>query len=63
MLHGLQRFREVVLDFTGVDAIGQGFADEVFRVWARSHAATRLEPVNMVEPVAFMVTRATRDPG
>ena len=58
MLHGLERFREVVLDFTGVDAIGQGFADEVFRVWARAHAGTRLDPIAMVEPVAFMVKRA-----
>ena len=40
---GLERFREVVLDFAGVDAIGQGFADEVFRVWARAHAGTRLQ--------------------
>jgi hypothetical protein len=63
MLHGLDRFREVVLDFAGVEAIGQGFADEVFRVWARTHAGTRLLPVDMVEPVAFMVTRAIRDPG
>ncbi|MEO7095748.1 MAG: DUF4325 domain-containing protein, partial [Polyangiales bacterium] len=43
MLHGLERFREVVLDFRGVEAIGQGFADEVFRVWAAAHAGTRLE--------------------
>ena len=62
MLHGLERFREVVLDFAGVDAIGQGFADEVFRVWARAHAGTRLEPVDMLEPVAFMVGRARREP-
>ena len=58
LLHGLDRFREVVLDFAGVEQIGQGFADEIFRVWARAHAGTRLEPVNMIEPVAFMVERA-----
>jgi anti-sigma regulatory factor (Ser/Thr protein kinase) len=58
LLTGLEKFREVVLDFTGVDAVGQGFADEVFRVWPRAHAATRIEPVNMVDPVAFMVRRA-----
>lgn len=58
LLHGLERFREVLLDFTGVDTVGQGFVDEVFRVWARAHAATRIVPVNMLEPVAFMVRRA-----
>lgn len=58
LLHGLDRFREVILDFGGVTAIGQGFADEVFRVWARDHPDTRLVPVNMADPVAFMVRRA-----
>ncbi|MFZ5475538.1 MAG: STAS-like domain-containing protein [Myxococcota bacterium] len=26
LLHGLERFREVVLDFAGVPGVGQGFA-------------------------------------
>jgi len=55
---GLERFREVLLDFAGVDEVGQGFADEVFRVWARTHPETRLMPTRMNEPVAFMVQRA-----
>jgi anti-sigma regulatory factor (Ser/Thr protein kinase) len=58
MLHGLDKFQDVVLDFGGVEAVGQGFADEVFRVWARAHAAVRLQPVNMNENVDFMVRRA-----
>lgn len=59
LLAGLDRFAEVVLDFTGVEEIGQGFADEVFRVWARAHPKVRLKPVNMSEAVEFMVRRAT----
>ncbi|MCC7534787.1 MAG: ArsR family transcriptional regulator, partial [Deltaproteobacteria bacterium] len=39
---------------------GQGFADEVFRVWARDHPATTLVPVDMNEAVTFMVERARR---
>ena len=58
LVHGLEKFREVILDFDGVTAIGQGFADEVFRVWAREHPETKLVPVNMIEPVEFMVRRA-----
>lgn len=58
LLHGLDRFREVVLDFRGVEGIGQGFADEVFRVWARAHPETELVPVNMNRAVEFMVRRA-----
>lgn len=61
LLSGLEKFREVTMDFAGVDAVGQGFADEVFRVWSRGHAGTRIVPVNMIEPVRFMVTRALRD--
>jgi hypothetical protein len=60
LLHGLDRFREVVLDFAGVDLVGQGFADEVFRVWAREHPEVALVPVGMSDPVAFMVERALR---
>ena len=50
----------MILDFTGVEGVGQGFADEVFRVWAKQHLETRLNPENMTEPVAFMVERARR---
>lgn len=52
--------REVVLDFVGVDLVGQGFADEVFRVWAHAHPDTKLVPIEMKGPVEFMVERAIR---
>ena len=60
LVHGLEKFREVVLDFEGVDLVGQGFADEVFRVWARQHPEVLLVPTGMNEPVAFMIERAIR---
>lgn len=59
LLAGLGSFEEVAIDFLGVEEIGQGFADEVFRVWARKHPKVRLKPVNMSEAVEFMVRRAT----
>lgn len=58
VVHGLEKFREVVLDFEGVAIVGQGFADEVFRVWAGQHPDVLLIPSAMNEPVAFMVERA-----
>lgn len=58
LLAGLDRFREVILDFDRVQQVGQGFADEVFRVWAREHPATAIKPVNMNRAVTFMVGRA-----
>jgi anti-sigma regulatory factor (Ser/Thr protein kinase) len=60
VVHGLEKFREVVLDFGGVDIVGQGFADEVFRVWAKQHPEVLLVPSAMNEPVTFMVERAIR---
>ena len=62
LVHGLDRFREVILDFEGVEAVGQGFVDEVFRVWATAHREIALTTVNMSPPVAFMVQRAQSGP-
>lgn len=61
VLNGVDRFREVVLDFRGVAEIGQGFADEVFRVWATAHRTTTFTAVNMNRAVEFMVRRARGD--
>ncbi|HET9449417.1 MAG TPA: DUF4325 domain-containing protein, partial [Aggregicoccus sp.] len=58
LLHGMEKFEEVVLDFRGVRSVGQGFADEVFRVWARAHPGTRLVVEHMNDAVRFMVQRA-----
>lgn len=55
---GLERFRHVILDFQGVTLVGQGFADEIFRVWSRAHPDIDLNAENMIPPVAFMIERA-----
>ena len=39
LLARLDQFREVILDFSRVKSIGQGFADEIFRVFASAHPA------------------------
>ena len=54
----LDRFNEAVLDFDGIKEVGQGFVDELFRVWARDHPGTRLLPVNMSPVVERVVLRA-----
>lgn len=33
----VDQFQTVIFDFTGVETIGQAFADQIFRVFARSH--------------------------
>jgi anti-sigma regulatory factor (Ser/Thr protein kinase)/uncharacterized protein (DUF1330 family) len=60
LLEGLGRFRHIVVDFKGVEAVGQGFVDEMFRVWTSRHPDTRLHPVNMVAPIAFIVEHGRR---
>ncbi|MCX7192739.1 MAG: DUF4325 domain-containing protein, partial [Proteobacteria bacterium] len=55
-----ERFQTVVLDFTGVEEIGQAFADEVFRVFQQAHPATQLVPINMPTAVQNMVNRAVK---
>jgi hypothetical protein len=54
----LTEFQHVTLDFSGVEVVGQGFCDEVFRVFARANPGVALEPVGMNDSVAFMVSRA-----
>lgn len=52
------RFRTVILDFSGVQEIGQAFADELFRVYAGSHPGIELLPKNMTEQIERMWLRA-----
>lgn len=61
LARNLERFREVVVDFKGVEEVGQGFADELFRVWTAAHPETRLVPANMDTPVRLIVERALAD--
>jgi STAS-like domain of unknown function (DUF4325) len=42
----LEGFEVIELDFSGITQIGQGFADELFRVWANDHPSSHLVPVN-----------------
>jgi anti-sigma regulatory factor (Ser/Thr protein kinase) len=58
LLRRLDQFREVLLDFDRVEGVGQGFADEVFRVWARAHPDVTLGTQGMNAAVEFMVERA-----
>lgn len=47
LLHGLDKFREIILDFKGVTSIGQGFADEIYRVFANKHPDIKVKTVNI----------------
>jgi anti-sigma regulatory factor (Ser/Thr protein kinase) len=58
LMQRVDRFRHVVLDFSGVNAIGQAFADEIFRVFAQAHPEVELAPVHAVPDVQQMIRRA-----
>lgn len=65
LMQRVDRFRHVVLDFDGIRSIGQAFADEVFRVFAREHPQVELIPVHATPEVQQMIRRAeaARDQG
>ncbi len=46
ILHRVEKFKTVMLDFTDVYFIGQAFADEVFRVFARKNKQIQLIHMN-----------------
>lgn len=55
VLAGLDIFKTVVLDFKGVQTVGQAFADEVFRVWQKKHPAIAIEVRNANENIQLMI--------
>lgn len=56
MLFGLEKFREVILDFNGVEVMGQSFADEIFRVFKKLHPEVKINVVNANAAVERMIS-------
>lgn len=57
ILMGLEKFKTVILDFKDVSTVGQGFVDEVFRVYQNQHPDITFTPIHMNDNVEFMVKR------
>jgi hypothetical protein len=55
LLVGLDRFKKIRLDFKGVKSMGQGFADEVFRVFLDKHPDIEIETENLSQSLRTMV--------
>jgi anti-sigma regulatory factor (Ser/Thr protein kinase) len=58
LLARFDRFEEIVLDFDGVDQIGQAFADEIFRVFYNSHPNTHITFVRANKETEKMILHA-----
>ncbi len=59
LLARIDRFKVVLFDFTDVETVGQAFADEIFRVYAKAHPEVELTPVHASTQVQRMIARAT----
>jgi anti-sigma regulatory factor (Ser/Thr protein kinase) len=59
VLARVERFQEVLLDFQGVEQIGQGFADEIFRVFKNEHPNIDLIAINAGPEVEKMIKHVT----
>jgi len=58
LLVRFERFKMVILDFAGIDFIGQAFADEVFRVFSLAHPEVELVAINTSKDAKKMISRA-----
>lgn len=58
IVSGLDKFKAITLDFKDIKTIGQGFADEIFRVWKLKHPAISINVIKADENVEFMINRA-----
>ena len=59
ILNRVEKFSTVILDFSDVHSIGQAFADEIFRVFARAHPQITLVPLDTNDDVKRMIHTAT----
>ena len=53
-------FEEIVFDFQGIGFMGQGFADEVFRVFQNQHPKITLTVINANRSVEGMIRHVRR---
>jgi hypothetical protein len=58
VLARFENFKEVFLDFSGLDSIGQAFADEIFRVFHAVNPGIKIVSINANEDVNRMILRA-----
>ena len=54
-MQNLDRFRVVELEFGGVKAMGQGFADEIFRVFSLQYPDVEVHAVNASSAIQAMI--------
>lgn len=62
ILNRVEKFKNVLLDFADVNFIGQAFADEVFRVFARRNPHIDIIPIKTTGNIDRMIHAAKNNP-
>lgn len=57
ILRNLDKFKHVTLDFKHVRVVGQGFVDEIFRVYQSQHPGMIFDYINANEDIDYMIRR------
>ncbi|MBP7276933.1 MAG: STAS-like domain-containing protein [Succinivibrio sp.] len=55
LLARFDKFKYAVLDFSGIDDIGQVFADEIFRVFVNSHPEIEISYIEANKSIKNMI--------
>jgi len=55
---GLDQFTLITLDFSKVRLVGQGFVDEIFRVFAQANPNIQIKYIHANDDVEFMIKRS-----
>ena len=58
VVRNLEKFHTILLDFTGIETVGQGFADEIFRVYQNENPGMEILPTHANEDIQRMIKRA-----
>lgn len=55
LLTGLTRFKAALIDFGGIDSIGEAFADEVFRIFPAAHPGVEIREIRANKEIRGMI--------
>jgi hypothetical protein len=60
IVRNLEKFNHITLDFKGVRLIGQGFVDEIFRVFINKYPHIKITYINANADIEFMIKRGAQ---
>lgn len=60
ILETLHTFSRIVLDFRNIETVGQGFVDEVFRVFQNQYPTIQIKYQNANDDIIFMIKRGLK---